>query len=239
MAFAGSVYTNLQGASSGAATMPSGIVVGQPMLAILEIDNSAIGTPTKPANWTQLDLQNPATPDGMTIVLYSRIANGNEASERTWSGMSATLNQGIIVACWTGRSGTIAFQVTSNTTANASPVTVTMTGITAQLGDDIAWCPGGDSNGVTGWVWAAPASYSLKENQDQQWVPQALATRDNVSAGGTGNLAGTLTNAGNTSAYTGWVVALRAAAAGAAAGPLGGVLTAGSLLAPASRLSSG
>lgn len=217
MAFRSSAFTVFTGASSGAATMPAGVVAGDWLVAFLSIDNVAVDA-TGPTGWSQVagsPIHNSA-PDSQSAQCWTRLANGNEASERTWTGMSATVDQAIIVAAFSGRgTGTPLVQTTQNTTANASPVAAGNTGITALEGDDIASCWLGDSNGVTGWTGVAPSNYIEREDRDTIWVPQYLATRDGVAAGATGTLTMTWTNVGNTTGWAGFVLAIPAGGAGA------------------------
>jgi hypothetical protein len=216
MAFRSSAVTALTGGAT-AATMPTGIVVGDQLRAVLFIDDTSTLTITAPTGWTLLDTILNSAPDGQNALLYSRTADGNESTQRTWSWPGApTNNAQIIVGAWSGRgTGHTFFTQTSDQNSNASPVTCALASGTAATGDDIAWFGGIDPTSFsTGWVEGDPAGYTTRSNASVGWVTCGLATKDNVSSGAVGTLSGTFTQAGKVAGFLGFVLALPVAGGG-------------------------
>jgi hypothetical protein len=200
-------------AASLTVTAPSGIVAGDILLAFWSQGGAANATITWPSGFTQLDTANSAVHDVTTKVAW-KLATGSEPASYQIDTTVGDLCVAI-VAAWSGRANTAptSADTVQNTTA-PQPITVTLTGVTAANGDDIAWfgarCSGAGTNGT----WTAPSSYT--ERQDVQattYISASLATRDAVSAGATGDISGTLVG-GDDAGYAGFVIAIAAAAAG-------------------------
>lgn len=126
------------------------------------------------------------------------------------------------MAClaFSGRSGDAdpfsGYTSNTNTTANADPITVTATGITATNGDDLCWisCPDvtttGAGNGHT-----APTNFTercdLEPVGASQLTNLGVATRDAVSAGATGNVSGTFNVTATGAGWISFLVGIKAA----------------------------
>jgi hypothetical protein len=102
-----------------------------------------------------------------------------------------------VCVAMSGRSSAVPFasQETDDAGNSATPVTAPLGGVTAATGDDIVIATGVFSANVTGTsTFTAPASYTTRENASIvnpfMGGGVAIATRDNVSAGGTGTLTG-------------------------------------------------
>jgi hypothetical protein len=98
----------------------------------------------------------------------------------------------------------------------SSPVSVPLTGITASANDDILWggCIAAGTAAGT-WVTTAPTGYTRRQEVSQNGSvgysgTSCVCTIDAVSAGATGTLTGTATNAGNSGDRYGLVLALSA-----------------------------
>lgn len=160
--------------------------------------------------FTQLDTIT-VTLDGQRASLFWKRASASEGS--SYSGTSTNANElSWICGTWSNRAtgSDPTHQTSSFNSGASSPVSVTNTGLTASEGDDLAYfgCPDVDTINV-GNGFAAPTDFI--ERQDVidgagGWVNLTLATRDNVSAGVTGSITGTLSLSGGQAAYTCFVV---------------------------------
>jgi hypothetical protein len=222
MAFRAAASTSgANAASPGACNLPAGIQVGDYLLAFWSIDTAgAAGSPTVPTGWTKIGGPTDISgPDTQTYLIYERIADGNESSQRTWSGFGGN-NFACIIAAWSGRDTstpkTFITNSTPNTSSNASPVSVALTGGTAAAGDDIAWFAAIDNiSGASGWsLSSAPSGFTGYGVAQFQWGTAAFAHKDAAAAGATGTLTGTLTEAGDHAGWSGFVVAIKAAGGG-------------------------
>lgn len=215
---------NASSAAGGTITAtPSGVVAHDYLAGLYTADGSR--TITQPTAWNAPISFDQVAPDGQSF----RFSDKNDASGSdsfAW-GTSDGIDVAVICAAWSGRDNTTprstAPVTTGNTTANASPISASFTGITALLNDDIAVFMATDQDAAAArWTFSTITGYT--EQQDGiavDWVSGlALDTRDAVSAGATGALASTITRGVGTgnAGYSGIVIAIKAAA-GAAAGP--------------------
>lgn len=110
---------------------------------------------------------------------------------------------------------------TTQLVAQTDPVSINATGFTASAGDDAIWFAaqsGGVGEAVFLWTYSAPASYTERqEAAADAYTSGVVATRDNLSAGATGTITGTMTSGdADTSGYGAFVIQLPAAAGGTA-----------------------
>lgn len=238
---------NSNASAMGAINLPAGIQVGDYLACVWTLDDSG-ATFTPPANWTERANTSQTSPDGHRHVYFDRIANGNEASERTWTTSSTAF---AIVGCaaWSGRSTSAPRRFLSapaaNTSANASPVSVTLASGTASATDDIAYWGCLDPFN-SGWTWTPPTGDAVNgayteqiDNSAISFCSLTLATFDNSGAGALGNITAVATLAAGQSGYAGFVVAIAAAAANVPGAPYGSRLCPNVALAPSTRLGSG
>ena len=223
MAFRSSAVT-VQGASISAdlvATMPSGVASGDQLLALTTWDGFNT-TVTPPSGWTQLELHNLSSPDGQTMYLWTKVATGSEGATQTWNGQT----KGVvgIIAAWSGRtsSALTSGQVvkTNSTASNTSPISVSLTGVTASASDDIAVFVATDSVATSQWSYSTITNYTNQATGNStDWASGNLQYRDNVSAGATGSLATTVTRSSGSgnAGWGGFVIRIPVASAGAPA----------------------
>ncbi len=207
MAFRSSATT----LANGNLTLPAGLTAGDSILIGCSADFTGI-------NWTAstlgggvalLDGPTNISADGQSIALYGGVYTSGNISMNASGGGDVTY----YVVCFSGRAGTTPFTVQATTPNTGSGTTITLTGVTAAANDDIAAFFMLDTGG--GSVTQASYNFSLTERIDtgQGFTMAAVATRDNVSSGATGNLTSTA-SAGT--AFGGWVVRIAVAAGGAA-----------------------
>lgn len=206
---------------------PAGLTNDDWMLAMIVCDGSKTIS-SAPSGWDLVATFSNAGPDVQSAFLYEKVAS-SEGAAWTWNA-SATGPWLVIVGCWSGRNtaGSLTSQVTIDDTSRDSAISVALSGVTAASGDDIAWFAQLDLvGGADIWGFAAPSSYT--ERQDglaEQWIAGSLATRDNVSSGGTGTLTGTATRTSGSSnaGFSGVVVAIPASGGGGGSGSDTGIV---------------
>lgn len=219
MAYRDSSLASTIAGTSVVITKPATLTNGDLMLAYINTDIGLAAPPTitPPAGegWALIAGTNSGTnsgaPDGITTFVYWRFAGASEASTYTFGCSSSTDLIGII-GCWSGRKSSPTFlqSTTPNSTANASPITVTDgTGVTALAQDDIAIFAAVDPiNNTSVWsVTAVPASYTERQDGNAGFQTGALVTRDNVSVGDTGSLSVTYTRSSGAGG-AGWVISV-------------------------------
>lgn len=122
-------------------------------------------------------------------------------------------------ACWvkaialSGRANTAPVVVDTNSgAAGASPVNASLTGLTAPSGADLIWgVTVGAATDNTASATTAPTSpiFTSRQSVNSLWRISNVSTRDNVSAGETGAIAGSVTfDSASNAPYAGLVIAL-------------------------------
>ena len=114
-----------------------------------------------------------------------------------------------IAACWSGRQSVAptVYAASNNINGSSSPISVSLTGVTAASGSDLSWWASLTQPGA--WVFTAPSGFTPQQTIAPATgiVPVNLSTKDNAS-GATGTLTGTATLSGQQADYAGVVVAL-------------------------------
>lgn len=202
-------------AATGAITAtPAGVQVGDYLGGLFTTD-SALATVSLPSGWAQKANINHAagTPDGANTWYADKVATGSDSFQFNDNSSS---NRSLVTAAWSGRDTSnplsTAPVTTKNTTANGNPFTATYNGIAASDGDDVGIFFFGDqTTAADRFVTAPPTNYT--ERQDgvaQDWVAAiGLDTRDNVSAGATGNFTSAWSTGPGFSGYGAVVVAIK------------------------------
>jgi hypothetical protein len=172
--------------------------------------NSGI-TLTPPTGWTLVPGSNQGAntgaPDGWTSWVYWKMAGPSEASTYAWTiaGIPATDLSAYIIAL-SGRKASppVISHGTVNTTGNATPVTVSDTGITPLNGDDVLVFATGDITiGTAAWSFGSLTNYTQRQNTQNSFNVGTCYTRENVDGTATGTLSVTLTRNSGTGT-SGW-----------------------------------
>lgn len=217
MAYRASTLSTQPVTTSLTCTRPT-TVAGDFMVCWASGDTSQTLTMT---GWTKLDQTVISGPDIQTIALFY-IASATGSDPMVLSG-SATQQLTAIIATFSGRSTSApTWAVTTpNTSSNSSPVSISLTGVTASSGDDVGAAPLLDvtSNTVTWSMTATPSGYTSRQSfpPANNWSIGGLVTQDNVSAGSTGSLAFTATGTSGTSGWSGYVASISATGGGGGA----------------------
>ncbi len=195
-------------------TMPSGTSSGDRLLVFIAQDTATIISPPSGQGFTnRVDLVNTG-PDGQTSVFFEKInATGGESLAFTSNSSKRAIIQ---VKALSGRHSSTASTVstaTINNSANAEPITVALTGLTAVSSDDITWFAQLDqSNQTATFSWGSLSGYvQHQSSSNSDWISMACYGMDNATAGATGTLtvlASAIVGAGSaTAGYSGVVVA--------------------------------
>jgi hypothetical protein len=199
--------------SSLVVTAPAGIQNGDTLIAIWINGGFDGATITWPSGFTQIGTL-AVNPAGQTFKVARKIASSESGDYTISSNVSDFC--AAIVAVYSGRSTDApVVQTTMQSTTAETPVSAALSGVTAAAGDDILWICA--QNGASGqWTHSPPTSYTERQERSPgSWVSVSLADRENVSAGATGTLTGTLTRAGaQETGYAGFVIALASSGGG-------------------------
>lgn len=215
MAFRSAAYAGSDSGGDLTAT-PAGVQVNDYLggLGVTDLSGDPV---TNATGWTERANIDQGTPDSNSGRYLDKIAAGGD--DFTWT---FPANEGAMtVGAWSGRNTSAprtATQTTINTSANATPVSASFTGVTAVNGDDIAVFMETDETVVgNDWNYSTITNYTERiDDTSISFITLGLQTRDNVSAGATGSLATTITRtvgSGDTG-YAGIVVAIANAPGG-------------------------
>jgi hypothetical protein len=218
MAFrsAGAATSVASSATSATAGAPAGFVADDILILILSSDANA-STPSPPSGFTQLTKDTFTTPDGQVIVIWWKRAVGSDSL--TVTGMSNVASKLLRCFAWSGRDTTnppVMSASAVNQSSNASPTTLTANGVTALTGDDLFWFGGLDVNTSGAPTFTQPTGYTtqgVSTDTVDGFDIFGAATKDNVSAGATGTVSGTLTHSGS-AGWNAYVIRIPAASIG-------------------------
>jgi hypothetical protein len=197
---------------------PAGISSGDIAVLFVTAD-VASKTCSSPTGFTAFSVNGQASPDGQSNFAFWRRFDGGEGANITATIGGSGDDWIAHCLCFSGRHATnpaVAVLTTPNTSSNSSPVNVTLTGVTAVGGDDIAWWGSLDKTSNTPtWTFTAPSNYTEASDTNNGWCAASVAYRENVGAGATGNITGVATSAGASAGFAGYVVRVPSAAGAA------------------------
>lgn len=215
MAFIDSTAVTTTGTSINA-SKPALLQPGHFLLCRLSTDiglNGPAPNITPPAGWTLVtgsnQGNNSGAPDGFTSWVYWKVASSGEPSTWNFAQDGGSTQMIAIVGCWSGRKPNPTFNSTNangtvNATGNATPVTVSYSGLTVKTNDDIVVFATGDITvGTDTWAFSPPASYTERQDTQVSFDVGTMATLDGALVGPTGTLSLTLTRSAGTGT-SGW-----------------------------------
>lgn len=198
--------------------VPAGVAIGDIVILACAIDALAavFETGDWPTGFTEL-AEVDITTDGQSAAVGWKRLTAADSGSYTFAALGATADWICQATALSGRHASNPPVATSNVqnTGQSDPITVTATGVTAVEGDDLVWISApdvtasGDGNGH-----APPASFTEREDAENLWTNLSTATRDNVSAGATGNVSGTFNITQNTAGWAAFLVRIPLADAG-------------------------
>ena len=216
--------TNGQG-TSGTVPVPTGAAIDDIAIIGASIDNAAGQTFNWGTGFTELRDTDLASPDGHNGSIAWKRLTAADTGNYT---VSWTANADYLLQCvlFSGRHTTdppVAATAATDTNANTSPITVTSNAVTAIDGDDLLWVALPDvTAGNGGTSFSPPTDFTERTDTvdagTNGWCTMSMATRDNVSAGSTGGIAGTFV-ASSTAGWVAHLVRIPTSAAPAAGQP--------------------
>lgn len=207
MAFRSSSQANSNG-TAASWTKPSAAAADDICILFASTDISG-KTCSTPTGFTAITALDHTGPDGHTTFAFWKRLDGSEGSTFTATFSGSASDWECHAACWSGRdtgNPPVFTETTPNTSANSSPVSIALTGVTALAGDDLAWLSALDPVSLGAWSHTPPSGFTEATDHSASWCANSIAYQDNVSAGATGTITGTGTSAGNTAGFAGWVV---------------------------------
>ena len=187
--------------------VPTG-VLDNDIVLLITTTNAAGVTFTWPLGFTELQSTSVATPNGQTAAVAWKLASGESGSYAvTASASAAWLLQS---AAWVNRTNTTPTSTTNSSSAsNASPVTVTATGLTASMGDDLCWVNAPDTT-VSAAISARtpPTNFIERTGTTNGFSFLSFANRDCVPAVPTGTLSGTITLSSGTAGWISFLISM-------------------------------
>lgn len=196
--------------------LPSGTASGDLLIAYFCCDE--LNQTVSATGWTFIGQAFVSSPDGQNINVLGRISNGSDPN--TFQSGGGTVQAYGRVLRWTGSalsvptSSDIVF--TTNNSSNASPISISLTGITAIANDSILVGFGIDQQGRTDeWTCSQITNYTNNGSaSDNNWQSINTQYRDGVSAGATGSLATTATRTigGSNAGWLGFVMRIASGA---------------------------
>jgi hypothetical protein len=216
MAFRSITQANVAGGSSGTDPgLPAGTVAGDTLIAFYTSDGSGGGN-LLPAGFTLGSVDNVTNGDAQTLGWGWKVSVGGDATAFVNTGSSAF---GCFIAAYSGRVTVSPVEASSVNNPNLvtppnSPVTVTGTGVTTILPDDIVFLASADTNGANG-TWAPGGSLNTRGTipSGGSFTAAALFDFTQSGAGATGDQTAVWTLASAAGNPTGYLIALKPAAA--------------------------
>lgn len=201
-----------------AATLPTGVVNGTLLKAVLTQDGSGnIFTP--PSGWTLDRTDSITNGDRQTYAKFSRVSDGTDGTTATFAS-NGNATMGIVVNGWNGCDTTtgsfgagerdFSFNSPNLVTPPTSPITLTGTTITPTSGDQIVFMGGIDTNGGNGVYSAPPSGFStIVQVSSSPSFSSAMMTDGSAAGGATGSLTVTWNQIGNSGNFVVYLFALK------------------------------
>lgn len=187
------------------------------VILILTLDNAAISIAagSLPSGFTEIaEVDNSL--DGQTTWLGWKRLTGADTGSYTFGDLGDENDWVLNAIAFRGRHTTdppVKSTDASSNSGNTSPVSITANGVTAVSGDDLCWVGAADvsATGIAN-VFTQPTDFTSAESGERAFSWAGAAYRNNVSAGATGSITGTLTLTSGTSGWVAWVVRIPSAA---------------------------
>lgn len=218
MAFRSS-SSNFGGGTNPSVSVPTGVATGDIILLKCSIDASAavFDTADWPSGFTEL-AEGDITHDGQSFAVAWKRTTGADSGTYSFGSLGSTNDWVVICEAFSGRHATdppVIGTVTTNNSANSSPITTAAPGVTAVDGDDMSWTAVTDlNNGTSVPASTPPTNYTERKDTGANWSYMTSATRDNVSAGATGTVSGSYSWTSATSGWAAYLIRIPAAPAG-------------------------
>lgn len=221
MAYRSSASATGTNATTLTCPVPAGVQANDIVVLLCTCDiSSADFTGKFPTGFTMFS-QGTVTTDGQKSALGWKRLTGADTGSYTVTIANTGSNWAIAAIAFSGRataSDPAASAANINNTGQASPATVSATGVTALAGDDLCWAGAPDLtlSGATAMTTTPPSGYTLREDASRSFAWAELASQDSVGAGATGTVSGSASwSGGGTAGRIAWLVRIPAASAAA------------------------
>lgn len=224
---------NAASSNAPSVPVPAGAAAGDIAVIVLASDDTGWNLSQAGGRWPtgfNVVMDADVTTDGESIgAAWKRLA-GADSGSYSFGTMASGNEWAAACALWDGRSASddpVASTVASSSAGNTSPVTATANGVTAVAGDDLAYIVGHDVAGTALAYNGSTAPTNFTSRQDVElspfgWASVFIASRDNVTAGATGSIAGTFALSADTAGWAAVVLRIPVAGVPADNTPKGG-----------------
>lgn len=215
-------YRSSSQATGGSATpstpVPAGVQAGDIVILACALDSASalFDTADWPTGFTELN-ETHLTIDGQEAAVGWKRLTGADSGTYTFGNLGASGDYVCMAFAFSGRDTGNPPTLTTNSSnaGNASPTTITATGLTATAGDDLLFVSAPDvstspNNGLHG-SWSG--GFTERQDQSNNFANGAGASLDAVAAGATGNFTVSFTHLGN-AGWVAWLVRIPAASSG-------------------------
>lgn len=196
---------------------PTGTAAGDILVFIVGRDWATENVTAPDFSWTKNYSSSMTSPDGEGFAVFTKTAGASEPASYTFTSTSQTNTAAILVA-YRADLSTVGINVlgalTTNTSNNVSPITVTAAGVTTTVPNTrLLWFAGANPN-ASGIISGFTAPSGMTERAETSavvgWSRVVLADQEIAAAGATGDKSGSLTlsNNLNVSGYFSAVIAL-------------------------------
>lgn len=202
--------------------LPAGVADGDVLIYLTETQAESVTwgfTPDDEGTFATTGGAGRAT----TFAWATRLASSEPADRTISIGGGNGLTIKAVCVALSGRSSAVVAdeQATNDSGASPTPISTSLTGVTATAGDDIVIVTGAAASAASGTPmnFSAPTNYTTRATQEIIGGPfqagaVAIATREAVSAGATGSLAGSWTLGSGHADTAGAVLAFSAGSGG-------------------------
>lgn len=190
MAFRSATTASSSGTSVSVA-VPAGVADKDIVVLVLSSDDAAMGTPTWPSGFTQLDKRSFGTDGQSCAVAWKRLTGADTGTYTV--GNTGAYGCDISALAFSGRDTTNPPVLGSSTSSNNTGSSVSVTGLTVVAGDDLLFAMLPDSTASTS-VFTQPSGYTQETHTSDIYGPHSTAVEQNAAAGATGTVSGSWTN---------------------------------------------
>lgn len=217
IAFRSSTTATSTGLLTIGCAVPAGIQAGDLLLFSIGWDNAASAISSWPAGFATVPntFQQQGAPDGNTHICGYKIASGSESGTLTATFTSANgAGAAASLRAYSGVDPANPFDatavVTINTTANATPITVTAPTIsTVKANAMLVYFGSSDDSGVTATSFPAPTGFANADNPFRNFTNLCVADKIQASPGASGSVSAVLTLPSGTAGWAAFLLALR------------------------------
>lgn len=185
MSFVASASIGSSGAGDLTVNKPTGTAENDLVVLMITQGAGSDVSMTWPSGFTQFANNPFTTGENITMKAAWKYAGASEPSTYTVGGV--TDYAVLVSAAWRGRVNETPTVVnSSDTSTEATPITMEIAGLTAEAGDDVAYFARASTQDNIGVNYTADAGFTEREDlasSGASWTTATLATKDNLSAG--------------------------------------------------------